>query len=143
MAPPSVPALLLTTVLFLTVNMSRSVVSDQIPPPGPSALFPAMRLFTIVGPLFGKQPIPKPSGQQLLKPTGVLTLLDVTLVAGKVVFECLIDGSVVASNPPGTNYNLSSRIHHGLTGSPSAKLTSPTSSFKDTSGTIDTKIVAP
>jgi len=52
--------------------------------------------------------LPIPAPNQLLKPTGANTLLDLSLVGGNVVFECLIDGSVAQA---GINYNLSSRIH--------------------------------
>ena len=48
-----------------------------------------------------------PSSNQLLKPKNGLTLLDVQLVGGNVVFECLIDGSLAQS---GVSYNLSTRI---------------------------------
>lgn len=48
-----------------------------------------------------------PDTNQLLKPsTG--TLLNIYLNSGKVVMECLIDGSLVVA---GKSYNLSSRIH--------------------------------
>lgn len=56
--------------------------------------------------------LPKPAPTQLLKPTGANTLLDLSLNAGDVVFECLIDGSVAQA---GINYNLSSRIHDPTT----------------------------
>lgn len=84
--------------------------------------------------------LPKPTGQQLLKPS-VGTLLDVTLVSGNVVMECLIDGSLIT---PGTNYNLSSRIQYDLVNPPlSGKATSPSGAGKDTSGTVTSKVVAP
>lgn len=82
--------------------------------------------------------LPLPTGQQLLKPS-VGTLLDMTIVGGNVVMECLIDGSLVAA---GTNYNLSSRIHED-TQTPEGKATSPAGTPKDTSGTITSKVVAP
>tara|TARA_R110000796_G_scaffold78436_2_gene174883 strand:+ start:3217 stop:5685 length:2469 start_codon:yes stop_codon:yes gene_type:complete len=82
--------------------------------------------------------LPLPTGQQLLKPS-LGTLLDVTLVGGNVVMECLIDGSLVAT---GTNYNLSSRIQHDVTPS-EGKVTSPLGISKDTSGTVVPKSVAP
>ena len=82
--------------------------------------------------------LPLSTGQQLLKPS-VGTLLDVTLVGGNVVMECLIDGSLVTS---GTNYNLSSRIQHDVAPS-EGKATSPSGISKDTSGTVTTKTVAP
>jgi len=82
--------------------------------------------------------LPLPTGQQLLKPS-IGTLLDVTIVSGNVVFECLIDGSLITA---GTNYNLSSRIHENAIPT-EAKLTSPDNTPKDTSGTIDTKFQAP
>lgn len=47
-----------------------------------------------------------PSGQRLI-PKGGFTLLDMQIVGGLVVMECLIDGSVVQ---PNVNYNLSTRI---------------------------------
>ena len=82
--------------------------------------------------------LPLPTGQQLLKPS-LGTLLDVTLVGGNVVMECLIDVSLVAT---GTNYNLSSRIQHDVTPS-EGKVTSPLGISKDTSGTGGPKSVAP
>ena len=82
--------------------------------------------------------LPLPTGQQLLK-ASVGTLLDVTLVGGNVVMECLIDGSLVAA---GTNYNLSSRIQHDLPPF-EGKVTSPLGISKDTSGTVVPKSVAP
>tara|TARA_R110000751_G_scaffold46884_4_gene105089 strand:+ start:6 stop:1811 length:1806 start_codon:yes stop_codon:yes gene_type:complete len=82
--------------------------------------------------------LPLPTGQQLLKPS-VGTLLDVTLVGGNVVMECLVDGSLVTT---GTNYNLSSRIQHDTTPS-EGKATSPSGISKDTSGTVTSKSVAP
>lgn len=75
---------------------------------------------------------------QLLIPSSG-TKLNMTLVAGKVVLECLIDGSKVV---PGINYNHSSRIQDEnivVVG----KLMSPTNENKDTSGTVETKIEAP
>lgn len=54
--------------------------------------------------------LPLPAGQQTLDPS-VGTLLDMNIVAGTVVMECLIDGNLVIS---GVNYNLSSRIHDSL-----------------------------
>jgi hypothetical protein len=47
-----------------------------------------------------------PSGQ-LLKPKTGFTLLDMQIVGGLVVMECLIDGNVAQ---PNVNYNLSTRI---------------------------------
>ena len=82
--------------------------------------------------------LPLPTGQQLLK-ASLGTLLDVTLVGGNVVMECLIDGSLVAA---GTNYNLSSRIQHDLPPF-EGKVTSPLGISKDTSGTVVPKSVAP
>lgn len=52
--------------------------------------------------------LPIPAPNQLLKPTGANTLLDMSIVGGNVVFECLIDGNVAQA---GVSYNLSSRIH--------------------------------
>ena len=54
--------------------------------------------------------LPLPVNSQSLIPN-VGTLLDVTIVSGDVVMECLIDGNIVLS---GVNYNLSSRIHDSL-----------------------------
>jgi len=82
---------------------------------------------------------PLPPGQQLLE-ASVGALLDVTLVSGNVVFECLIDGSLIT---PGVSYNLSSRIHHASNEDPNAKLTSPDNTVKDTSGTVESKVTAP
>ncbi len=85
--------------------------------------------------------LPLPAGQQLLKAKPTFTLLDVTLVAGTIVFECLIDGSLIQQ---GKNYNLSSRIHDPDFIDPGAKLTSPDDVIKDTSGAgSTTKIQAP
>lgn len=78
-----------------------------------------------------------PATNQMLIPNSG-TKLFVYLNAGNVVFECLIDGSLVAS---GIGYNLSSRIHDGNIAE--GKLTSPDNSIKDTSGTVETKIEAP
>ena len=78
-----------------------------------------------------------PATNQMLIPNSG-TKLFVYLNAGNVVFECLIDGSLVAS---GIGYNLSSRIHDAniIDG----KLTSPDNAQKDTSGTVEPKILAP
>ena len=76
-----------------------------------------------------------PLNNGILKPNSG-TKLFVYLNAGKVVFECLIDGNKVAA---GQEYNLSSRIHDTNFIDPLAKLTSPDDSVKDTSGTIDNK----
>jgi len=66
-------------------------------------------------------------------------LLDIQVVSGNIVMECLIDGSVAQS---GINYNLSSRIH-GVATIIDGKLTSPLGELKDTSGTVETKVEAP
>lgn len=54
--------------------------------------------------------LPLPAGQQILE-ASVGSLLDLTLVGGNVVMECLIDGALVIS---GFNYNLSSTIRDTL-----------------------------
>jgi len=60
-----------------------------------------------------------PAANQLLIPS-VGTLLDLTIVGGKVVMECLIDGSVAI---PGINYNLSTEIRDANTVMPEDKIT--------------------
>jgi hypothetical protein len=80
--------------------------------------------------------LPIPSPNQLLKPS-VGTLLDITLVGGLVVMECLIDGNVAQS---GINYNLSSRIHDpAITINPDDKITEQ-GVLKDTEASVQ-KIV--
>ena len=54
--------------------------------------------------------LPLPAGQQILE-ASVGSLLDLTLVGGNVVMECLIDGALVIS---GFSYNLSSTIRDTL-----------------------------
>ena len=61
-----------------------------------------------------------PATNQLLKPKNGLTLLDVQLVGGSVVFECIIDGSLTQS---GVSYNLSTRIQSDNAPLPVAKKT--------------------
>lgn len=79
---------------------------------------------------------PLPTGSQLLKPS-VGTLLDMTIVSGNVVMECLIDGSLINA---GTNYNLSSRIHDdNLEG----KQKSPSGDLKGKTPTGEKKQKAP
>jgi hypothetical protein len=75
-----------------------------------------------------------PAVNQLLKPsTG--TLLDVYLLGGNVVMDCLINGFLASG---GVNYNLSSRIHDAAVFE-DGKLTSPLSEIKETSGTVENK----
>ncbi len=80
-----------------------------------------------------------PASNQILKPKTGFSLLDIQVVSGNIVMECLIDGSVAQS---GINYNLSSRIH-GVATIIDGKLTSPIGELKDTSGTVETKVEAP
>ena len=75
-----------------------------------------------------------PAASQLLKPS-IGTLLNMYLLGGNVVMECLIDGSLASG---GVNYNLSSRIHDSFV-LEDGKLTSPSSEIKETSGTVENK----
>lgn len=84
--------------------------------------------------------LPLPTGQQLLKPTGILTLLDITIVSGQVVLECLIDGSLVQS---GKNYNLSTRIQDDNVVIGAGKQKSPSGDLKQKGGSSDVKQKAP
>ena len=78
-----------------------------------------------------------PTGQKLIpKPT--FTLLDVQLIGGLVVAECLIDGSTIA---PGTNYDLSTEIRDvSLVG---GKMKSPSGDLKQKGNSTDIKQIAP
>jgi hypothetical protein len=80
-----------------------------------------------------------PSLGELLIPTGVLTLLDMQIVGGNVVMECLIDGSVAQSN---VDYNLSTRIQDDnvlIAGKEKAESTSR----KEKGETTDIKLTSP
>ena len=72
-------------------------------------------------------------------PKGGFTNLDMYLDSGNVVTECLIDGSQLVS---GVAYNISGRIDVESTIDPNAKATSPGGEVKDTSGTVETKVIA-
>tara|TARA_R110000782_G_scaffold67351_1_gene136108 strand:- start:993 stop:1565 length:573 start_codon:yes stop_codon:yes gene_type:complete len=79
-----------------------------------------------------------PSNNRVIPKSG-FTNLDIFLLAGNVVTECLIDGSQLNS---GVGYNLSGKIEVEGTIDPNAKLTSPDNTVKDTSGTVETKVQA-
>tara|TARA_R110001606_G_scaffold91591_3_gene204266 strand:+ start:14633 stop:17119 length:2487 start_codon:yes stop_codon:yes gene_type:complete len=79
-----------------------------------------------------------PSNNRVIPKIG-FTNLDIFLLAGNVVTECLIDGSQLNS---GVGYNLSGKIEVEGTIDPNAKLTSPDNTVKDTSGTVETKVQA-
>ena len=74
--------------------------------------------------------LPLPAGQQILE-ASVGSLLDLTLVGGNVVMECLIDGALVIS---GFNYNLSSTIRDTLVSGDGKE--TETSVLKDTETSI-------
>lgn len=82
-----------------------------------------------------------PTGNKL-KPTGVLTHLDMYLDSGNVVTECLIDGSLITA---GTAYNLSGRISNpdAVSPDPKGKIESPAGAEKGTSGTSYIKSYTP
>jgi len=68
----------------------------------------------------------------LLIPTTSNTRLDMDLVTGEVVTECLINGSNVKT---GIGYNISARLHDdAFVILPKDKITSPLNEVKDTSG---------
>jgi len=81
----------------------------------------------------------EPATNQLLKAKPTLTFLDIQLVSGNVVLECLIDGNIAES---GVEYNLSTRIQDDNF-TVIGKLTSPLNETKDTSGTVETKVESP
>jgi len=72
-------------------------------------------------------------------PKGGFTNLDMYLDSGNVITECLINGSQLVS---GIGYNISGRIDVESTVDPNAKATSPDGLVKDTSGTVETKVIA-
>jgi hypothetical protein len=79
-----------------------------------------------------------PSNNRVI-PKGGFTNLDMYLDSGNVVTECLIDGSQLNS---GIAYNISGKIEVESTVDPNAKATSPGGEVKDTSGTVETKVIA-
>ena len=83
--------------------------------------------------------INEPLENQTLIPLQGETLLDMAIESGNIVTRCLIDGEKIE---PSVSYNLSSRIHNGITTNLPFKVTSPSSEIKDTSGTVESKIEA-
>ena len=72
-------------------------------------------------------------------PKGGYTNLDVYIDNGNVVTECLVDGSKTIS---GTSYSLSGKMDLAAQSDLNGKLTSPNGEPKDTSGTVEQKILA-
>ena len=79
-----------------------------------------------------------PSNNRVI-PKGGFTNLDMYLDSGNVITECLIDGTQLVE---GIGYNISGRIDVESTIDPNAKATSPDGQVKDTSGTVETKVIA-
>ena len=81
---------------------------------------------------------PNPSNNRLINKTG-FTQIHVYTSAGNVISECLIKGSELTA---GTQYNLSGKIINTNALLPKGKLTSPLSQLKDTSGTVENKLMS-
>jgi len=79
-----------------------------------------------------------PNNNRLI-PKGGFTNLDYFIDNGNIVSECLIDGSKIIE---GVSYSLSGKLEAVSNVDPNAKLTSPNSEPKDTSATVETKIIA-
>lgn len=79
-----------------------------------------------------------PSDNRVI-PKELLSNLDLFLDSGNIVTECLIDSSKLQS---GVGYNISGKLELESTLPTNGKLTSPTNEVKNTSGTIETKVLA-